>query len=219
MSEGIERAKFGDWDVKVRQPVQRDGPQVVLLLHGWTGDENSMWVFERLLPSNALVIAPRAPYESRGTDLGGYSWVDQSIQFLPTAREFLPSVYGLKQLLEDVMAAYSVNIESNLSVVGFSQGAAMAIAFATEFPALVSKLAVLAGFLPDQLDEISKNDADYSVYIGHGSEDDVLPLENAERARSYFESRGVKVTYCVSPVGHRLGTECATGLNDFLKLS
>ncbi len=35
------------------------GPHpVALLLHGWTGDENSMWVFESKLPPGCLIIVP-----------------------------------------------------------------------------------------------------------------------------------------------------------------
>ena len=52
---------FEDWTLRVRPGSGRDA-RVMLLLHGWTGDENSMWAFARDLPASAWLIAPRAPH-------------------------------------------------------------------------------------------------------------------------------------------------------------
>ncbi len=44
---------------------------LIVMLHGLSGDENVMWIFDHALPRSATVIAPRALYAS---ELGGYSW-------------------------------------------------------------------------------------------------------------------------------------------------
>jgi len=60
-----------DWVLRIRES-EGDGPHpVTLLLHGWTGDENFMWIFARKLPENYLLIAPRTLHP---TPIGGYSW-------------------------------------------------------------------------------------------------------------------------------------------------
>src|SRR5512138_3416920 len=63
---------FKDWTLRVRESTDAL-PRLLLLIHGLTGDENSMWVFARDLPSQYWMIAPRAPHSSQ-MDQGGYSW-------------------------------------------------------------------------------------------------------------------------------------------------
>jgi predicted esterase len=46
--------------------VRHGQPQgaLVVMLHGLSGDENVMWIFDHALPREATVIAPRALYPS-----------------------------------------------------------------------------------------------------------------------------------------------------------
>ena len=63
--------EINDWVLRVREP-EGDGPHpVVLLIHGWTGDENSMWIFASRLPEHYLLIALRGLHEA---PIGVYSW-------------------------------------------------------------------------------------------------------------------------------------------------
>ena len=55
---------FDGWTLRVRAS-DSPNPRLLLLLHGWTGDENSMWVFARGLSPNYWIVAPRAPHEQR----------------------------------------------------------------------------------------------------------------------------------------------------------
>ena len=158
MSKEIITTEVEGWTVKLREGKAEESSKVILLLHGWTGDEKSMWAFEELLPENAFVIVPRAPYLTKGTDLGGYSWVDKTVDFLPVKRDFMPAVYGVNELLEELSVQYPEINFNQMSVVGFSQGAAMAIAFTDAYAEKVSKLGVLAGFLPDDVDMGSEGD-------------------------------------------------------------
>ena len=66
--------EFEDWVLRIR-PTTHKPARLLLLLHGFTGDENSMWVFASRLPQNSWLAAPRAPYPS---PLGGFSWRNES---------------------------------------------------------------------------------------------------------------------------------------------
>ncbi len=52
---------FDDWTLRVH-PSQSANPRLLVLIHGWTGDENSMWIFTRRLSPDYWMIAPRAPH-------------------------------------------------------------------------------------------------------------------------------------------------------------
>ena len=55
-----------------------------------------------------------------------------------------------------------------------------------------------------------------SVFISHGKKDDVVPVGNAERIRDYYQGKVWEVIYCLADTGHRLGKDCAKGLDKFL---
>ncbi len=217
MNNQIQTRSFGDWLLKIRLPKNPGRNEVIFLLHGWTGNENSMWVFGSQLPGSALVISVRAPYLSRQEDLGGYSWVEKTIDFWPTYKDFMPSVHRFVNLIGEIKEHYSFADFDQISLVGFSQGAAMAVSVTVEFPMMVKKLAVLAGFMPDGVSEKQSLPKHLEIFIGHGQLDTIVPVSKAEETKQYFEAYGNKVIYCIAPVEHRLGRECALGMKDFLK--
>ena len=63
---------FKGWTLRVRESTS-PAPRLMILIHGLTGDENSMWVFARNLPPEYWMAAPRAPHASQMAQ-GGYSW-------------------------------------------------------------------------------------------------------------------------------------------------
>lgn len=187
---------------------------VVLLLHGWTGDESSMWVFASRLPRQSLLLAPRAPFPS---PLGGYSWHAQQHLKWPWVDDFNPA-------LELLMAALNgknfpnADFES-FDVVGFSQGAALGIALALQSPARVRRLAGLSGFLPEGAQALARYRplANKSVFLAHGSQDKLVPVEKARLAAQTLEEAGARVTYCEDEVGHKLSSGCYRALEEFFR--
>ena len=69
-----------EFTVRERIPSGPGPHRVIVMLHGWTGDVNSMWVFTNRLPMNAWIIAPQAPFASTR---GGYSWRDEQLRPAP----------------------------------------------------------------------------------------------------------------------------------------
>lgn len=193
---------------------KQDIRRIILLLHGWTGDENTMWIFFRQPPSDALLMAPRGLVNADPT---GYGWF-RSAQKLDTPVEaYLPSVLKLLQLIDDWMSKNKIP-GMPIDVVGFSQGAAVAGVLGTLFPERVRKTAILAGFLPpditDQLDKTSLLGKQF--YLAHGTRDEVVPIELSETTAAALSSAGARVTYCSSDAAHKLSVDCAKGLQEFL---
>ena len=72
MNNQIETIELNIKILKIRKPQGIINPRVSLLLHGWTGDENSMWVFSQAFPETDFLIAPRAPFQSTHSHRGGF---------------------------------------------------------------------------------------------------------------------------------------------------
>ena len=208
----------GEAITKIREPNTIRGARVCLLLHGWTGDESSMWVFGNKISEDWLVIAPRAPFQSVDLDLGGFSWVDQTIKNWPVYPNFFPAVSFLDTLISDVASLYSGADFSKINLIGFSQGAAMAFVYAGVNPSLFRKVALLSGFLPEDYEGYVKTGQfrELNIFIGHGTNDEVVPISKAIEAKTHFEGQCKNMVYCVSDVGHRLGSDCFNALQSFM---
>jgi phospholipase/carboxylesterase len=200
------------WIFRQRVPYGGGPHPLILMLHGWTGDEQSMWVFSSRLPLNAMLLAPRGLYEAPG---GGYTWHPHRVKAWPWVDDFQPSIEALRHVLTPENFP-SVDF-SNVSMVGFSQGAALAFSYGLLYPYQVKVLAGLSGFLPDGAEALVRNRplADKQVFLAHGAKDELVPVERARQAARLLEQAGAQVMYCEDDVGHRLSRSCFRGMQAF----
>ncbi len=205
--------KISSWVGRVRQPAGGELAPMIVLLHGWTGDENVMWVFASRLPQKALIVAPRGIYP---TPLGGYGWYPHQIGNWPSLDSLKPTSQELDRLLQP--ENFPMADLSQIHLIGFSQGAALAYTYALLNPLKVTSVAGLSGFLPLGSERVVSDHLleGKAVFIAHGSQDDLVPVERARQAVEFFEQLGARVTYCEDEVGHKLSANCFRGLQAFI---
>lgn len=174
-----------------------------------------MWVFTRNLPADYWIVAPRAPYS---VDPSGYSWrLPQYENMDRVSLDMLRSITSELMRLVDEYAA-SVEIDaSTFDVMGFSQGAAMSNALAFLYPNRIRKVAILAGFVPMELEGIVPQHplAGKPVFVTHGTEDEMVTVDRARTSIKILERAGAKVMYCEDAVGHKVSANCLRALKDF----
>jgi phospholipase/carboxylesterase len=212
----IQAVELGGWQLKVSLPDGGGPHSMALLVHGWTGDENSMWVFANRLPGNVALVAPRALYASTHPKYGGYSWVAEQSEEWSSLDDFRPAVTALDGLLGLLEDTYPVDV-SRFDLMGFSQGAVLCYAYTLLNPGRVARLAGLAGFLPDRFENAATGRPldGLPVFIAHGTKDETVPVERARRAAGVLRGAGAAVEYCESEVGHKLGSNCFKLLKEF----
>ncbi len=208
------RATLGPWTYRMRLPQQPPG-RLLLLLHGYTGDENSMWVFTRNLPGGYALLSPRAPYPAPER---GYSWrqvADPGGGF-PSLDDLRPMADRLIAFVDDWSASTSVPAGA-FDLMGFSQGGAMVCALSLLHPQRVRALAVLSGFLPAGSEALlaSRPLAGRRAFISFGTRDDRIPVQDASRLPDQLQASGAKVTTCISDTAHKVGLECIKELESF----
>ena len=218
-----ELIEFEDWTLRIRR-TDHPTPRLLLMIHGFTGDENSMWVFARDLPPHYWIVAPRAPHVA---EAGGYSWrpnptIDPStgsgLRFgMPTLEQLRPAAEALIQLVDAYQLSAGIDA-SVFDVMGFSQGAAMSNLLAFLYPERIQKTGILAGFVPSGLDElIAKRPLEGKpFFVAHGTRDETVPVDRARASIEILEQAGAQVTYCEDEVGHKVSLTCLRALKDFL---
>ncbi len=197
-----------------RLPASISSPApAVVMVHGWLGNENVMWQFEKTLPSGVIAVSPRAPFEVGG----GFGWNLPSPGGRGVGVEG-ESLSALREFVSRLPEVYPVD-PSRIVLMGFSQGAAMGYALALSEPALIAGVAALAGFLPDQGRQwiAPGRLAGKPVFIAHGAEDTAVPIEAAVSAREAMSTCGADVTYAEYPTGHKMNAQGMRDLKAWLK--
>lgn len=183
----------------------------IMMLHGWSGDEKVMWVLETTVPPGSMIVTPRAPLEIAA---GGYQWIEGGDALNSEIDDYRPAVDALVRTINDLTRRFGIDPASWI-LMGFSQGAATALAYAaTASLPQPSGLVLLAGFAP--LGRVSSLRG-VPVYWGHGTEDELIPIEHARRDVDRLRAAGVDISFCEAQVGHKVGVECTRGLKTWFE--
>jgi phospholipase/carboxylesterase len=232
-----ELVSFEGWTLRVR-PAEVQPARILLLMHGFKGDETSMWIFARELPADYLMIAPRAPYPVVD---GGFSWrpaqpaatdthvpvaaheldpVPSNDDYLNllTVEMFDTAVKSVVQLVDTYGAQLGVN-STQFDMMGFSQGGIMTNLTTLRNPQRIRKAAILGAYLPRIADKLiaARPLAGKPFFVAHGTQDDKVPIELARRSIDLLEQAGATVTYCEGDVGHKVSAPCLRALRSFLQ--
>ena len=217
MDKEIVNLQIDQWIIRYRSP-DGEGPHpVIWLFHGWTGDEDSMWVFASRLPREFLLLAPRGLYPA---PLGGYSWhANTGNKVWPWVADFIPAIDALDELMDHWPGFAPPADFSHFRLAGFSQGGAFAYAYTLLHPQRVIALAGLASFLPDGAAAYLPDHSlqGVPIYISHGVKDQLVPVARARQAVQLLDQAGAQISYCESEVGHKLSVDCFQGMENFFQ--
>jgi phospholipase/carboxylesterase len=208
------RLEINDLVFQARVPPGAGPFPVFLMLHGWTGDENSMWIFASRLPENAILLSPRGFYPS---SLGGFSWYPKLAKAWPVLDDFIPAIQALSEVLS--VDYFPKGDFSQLRMLGFSQGAAFVYSFALKRVKALRALAGLSGFVPEGAASLAAGLPlkDLAVFIAHGTKDPLVPIERARLSVDVLQQAGARVDYCEHEAGHKLNVDCFRSLQIFFR--
>ena len=220
---------------RVRSPKENNRLEkhpVLLLVHGRHGNEDVPWIFARNIPDHWLIVAPRGiEFEPESAEHEtGYSWIEMPPTGWPDIEVFDGAVQALSDFVQALPEVYGADPE-RVIVMGFSQGAAVALATAIQHPHIFSGIASLVGFVPSIVPSI--NDTDHHnedeervngqplknvpVWMAAGERDERIPLEIAIASRDTVQAAGADVRWEVYETGHKLNGKGMRDLTAWLK--
>ena len=163
------------------------------------------------------MAAPRAPHASQMAQ-GGYSWRPSAGDGEDRSRldQLRDSAKELIRLVEEYAASVGIDAKT-FDVMGFSQGAAMCSLLAFLYPERIRKVGILAGFIPDGLEElVSQRPLEGKpFFVAHGTKDETVTVARARASIEILEKAGAQVTYCEDDVGHKVSAACLRALKEF----
>jgi phospholipase/carboxylesterase len=194
--------------------------QLVILLHGLGADGNDLiglapyWA--PLLPEAAFV-APNAPFPCDMAPYGHqwFSVQDRSPEAVLAAVRAAASI--LDGFIDEALAERGLH-ESELALVGFSQGTMMSLFVGLRRARPVAGIVGFSGRLlaPELLaDELRSRPP---ILLVHGSEDPVVPYASLAAAETALERAGVAVETLTCPgIGHSIDENGLRRGGHFLK--
>jgi len=198
--------------VPSRKPEDAKMP-LVFILHGRGADANDLVEIAPLIDNNYRFIFPNAPepFEPAPGFTFGFTWFDG----WPAERgSFVRSRELILRFIDEAVAAFPTP-EGKVILSGFSQGGMMSIDAGFRTPQKLAGIVVMSGALYEE--ELPPFSRDIPVLMVHGTQDDMIPVLAARRARRVLEEHGVKVEYHEFPMGHYVTPESMAVVNQFLQ--
>lgn len=204
----------------------RKGPSpataLVVFLHGYGADGADLLgladVLAEHLPGVAF-MAPDAPEPCTGNPFGrqwfAIPWLDGSSE-ATAAAGLLAATGDLDGWLDAVLAAEGLTPD-RLVLVGFSQGAMMALHTAPRRAAAVAGIVAISGRLlaPDRLDEVATKPP---VLLIHGDRDEVVPFDDMGRAGRALDAAGFTVYgHVMRGTGHGIANDGLSAALAFIR--
>jgi phospholipase/carboxylesterase len=197
---------MGESLIHLERPAAAQAEGLLVLHHGRGTEERDLLGLADLLdPEGRLrVVTPRAPLTVPGSP--GYHWYLVPRVGFPDPETFYAGRAALAELHDRLWEESGVGPERTV-LGGFSMGAVMsyAMALGAERPAVAGILA-FSGFVPtvEGWEPALEDRRGTRAFVSHGSNDPVIDVEFARRARELLEAGGLDVVYRESELGHQI---------------
>jgi phospholipase/carboxylesterase len=188
------------------RPAAGEATGLLVLHHGRGADEvDLLGLADVLDPQRRLhVVTPRGPLTLPGWP--GYHWYTVPRVGYPDPDTFWAAFNALAEFHDELWERTGLTPKRTV-LGGFSMGSVMSYAMglgADRSP--VAGLLAFSGFIPtvDGWEPRFDDRASTRVFIAHGEEDPIIPVEFGRRARALIEAGGLDVSYHESAVGHQI---------------
>lgn len=190
--------------------------QIVLLLHGFGSNGQDMIGFapswQQSLP-DALFLAPHAPQRSMA-GVGYQWWALSEISPRALALGAASAAPAIDDFIDRKLGQYALS-DSDLAIIGFSQGTMMALHVGLRRSRRVAAIVGYSGMLTGGAELKHEIKSKPPVLLVHGSHDPVVPVAALHAAEKGLRHLEIDVTthvssgvgHSVDPIGLRLGCD------------
>ena len=176
----------------MQNPRSNTSKAAIFLLHGYGSNESDLFSFAPHLPKDHYIFSFRAPLF---LDFG-YAWYsinfNGEVEKWSDPNEAIESRDLILKNIEFLIDKYHLN-SKKITLIGFSQGAVLSWSIALTYPTKIDRVIGLSGCLYLESIHLSKNNVEnIKGYISHGTEDNVIPLDWAQKSNAYLKKLGIK---------------------------
>lgn len=199
------------------------GPEprpLLIALHGYEGNKESMMALARKINSTDLIIAsvqgPNAFFVRPDGDPKsariGFGWMMQY-----KVEETLRLHHQmLRSVIEETAAEHSIDRQA-IFLLAFSQSVSLNYRFAFTHSGIIKGVIAVCGGIPGDWDQDKYQTSDTDVLIIVGETDEFYPLERTSKFKDAMAKRARSVEYRSFPVGHVFPRESLPIIDEWIK--
>lgn len=194
-------------------------PPVIILMHGVGSNEKDLFSFANQLPDSFLVISLRAPIKLGNDSYGWYHLSFENGKPIGNPIEAEASRLMIIDFINNLKNKHTFN-EKRVYLCGFSQGGIMAYSIGLTIPEKIKGIAVMSGRLLEEVKPMVASKEKLkklNVFISHGNNDAVLPINSAREANTYLKQLGISASYHEYPEAHTISNAMFNDLLAWLK--
>lgn len=197
------------------------GGTTLVMLHGFGASGDDLISLARaLVHTNTRYIVCAGPIQLAN---GGRAWwpmqgrprYDENQVLATPEAELRRARSAVLKLIHKLQKSYA---PQSLALLGFSQGAMLALDIAVTASARVNRVAVLSGALvADTVNQLArKPHATPAVFVSHGRQDSVLTFKGATQLVDTLKARALNPEFHTFEGGHEIPQELLPELKAFL---
>lgn len=190
------------------------------MFHGYGSDEKDLFSFAHELPEKLCIISVRAPYR---LEPFGYAWYainfDAEHGKWSDEEQAKASRDKILGFIDEACTAYHLD-KDRITLLGFSQGTILSYAVALSDPDKFKNVIALSGYINENILTENSSGKDYGslkIYASHGTVDQVIPIEWAQKAPEILRKLGIDHVYEEFPSGHGVSPQNFYSFKEWLK--
>jgi len=192
---------------------------LVIALHGYEGNKESMMALARKINSRDFMIAsvqgPNGFFVRTGEANNpkiGFGWMMQ----YKVAETLRLHHQTLLAVIEDTAAQYKID-RGAIFLVAFSQAVALNYRFTFTHPNLIRGVVAVCGGIPGDWDEDKYQPSATDVLIIAGEEDEFYPISRTRTFKEAIARRAQSVEFRSFPAGHVFMRESLPIINEWIQ--
>jgi phospholipase/carboxylesterase len=207
------------YDLYVPDEETEKARPLIIALHGYEGNKESMMALTRKINSRDFVIAsvqgPNGFFvrerEPANNPKIGFGWMMQY-----KAEETIRLHHQtLLAVIEETAAQYSINRRA-IFLIAFSQSVSLNYRFAFTHPDLIRGVIAVCGGIPGDWNEDKYRQSDTDVLIIAGETDEFYPIDRTRAFKSAISSRARNTEFRSFPAGHIFPRESLPIINEWM---
>jgi len=190
---------------------------IVVLMHGFGAASKDLAPLASAINSRGYIyVLPQAPIEMR-MELGGlgYAWAPISGDGIS---EYINNAKSMVNIfLDEVLKLYG-NDDTKVVLGGFSQGAMMALEVGLTRSDIISGIISCSGWMnTSQLDIEPGLNNQQDIFIGHGSLDDIVPIQKSIETTDKLSSIGYSAQFRKYDIAHEISQLEISDISEWLE--
>ena len=174
---------------------------VIYAMHGMGSDENDIMSAIEELKNGFIVIGIRGTLAMNS----GFAYFTIRSFGNPDIDSFDEAIESIENFIDNAPYKYPID-PSRQFLLGFSQGAILAMTLALKMGNKIKGIVALSGYIPRHVKEnySIKPIDEIAVFIGHGEFDQVFPLHIGNENYEFFKTRNELLSFNSYAIDHQI---------------